>query len=45
MRELLNDPMMRAAIADAWATTVSVALAASVLGLAVATWAERRGRR
>jgi hypothetical protein len=45
MRELLNDPMMRAAIANAWATTVTVALAASVMALAYATWADRRGAR
>ena len=43
--DLLNDPMMRAAIADAWATTVAVALAASVLALAYTTWVDRRGAR
>lgn len=45
MRDLLNDPMIRAALGDAIRSTVMIGLALSAFGLAVATWAQARRAR
>ena len=45
MRELLNDPTIRAALVEATQTALVTLVVWALCGMAVATWADRRAAR
>jgi uncharacterized membrane protein len=45
MRDLLNDPMIRAAIVDAWTDATVMLLVIAGVTMGCVTWIERRGTR